>query len=268
MKYQSIFITGASSGIGEALSVLYAKEGIILGLLSTDTSNTLEDVADRCRAKGAKVLTYLTDVSENLAMEECVSDFQTKVGNIDLVIANAGVAFVEDSDFSETDIPMRNMKVNYFGVINTILPFIAHMKKSKSGHLVIISSISSLRSTHNSGAYSASKAAINLWSEGLRLRLRPYGIPVTTLCVGFVDTAMTKNNPFWMPGLISAPKAAQLIANAISKQKRMVALPWQSGGLWTIFHLMPGEFYDWLIDWVKNRTQKKSNLAQEQSNEI
>lgn len=259
MKYKSIFITGASSGIGEALSVLYAQDGVVLGLLSTDTLNTLEDVADRCRAKGAKVITYLTDVSEKLAMAECASAFQAKVGNIDLVIANAGVAFVEDSDYLETDIPMRNMKVNYFGVINTILPFIAHMKKSKSGHIVITSSISSLRSTHNSGAYSASKAAINLWSEGLRLRLRPYGIPVTTLCVGFVDTAMTKNNPFWMPGLISAPKAARLISNAISKQKRMATLPWQSGGLWTIFHFLPGEMYDWLIDWAKNRTQNISN---------
>lgn len=259
MGYQSVFITGASSGIGEALSILYAKEGVTLGLLSTDTSNNLEDVADRCRVKGAKVITYIADVSEKLDMSECASDFQTRAGNIDLVIANAGVAFVEDGDFSETEIPMRNMKVNYFGVINTFLPFIAHMKKSKSGHLVIISSISSLRSTHNSGAYSASKAAINLWSEGLRLRLRPYQIPVTTLCVGFVDTAMTKNNPFWMPGLISAPKAAQLISNAIARKKRFVTLPWQSGGLWIIFHLMPGAMYDWFIDWAKTRTQNKSN---------
>lgn len=257
MKYQSIFITGASSGIGEALSILLATKGVTLGLLSTGTSKNLEDVANKCRAKGAHVFTYITDVSEKLPMSESASDFQTRVGNIDLVIANAGVAFVEDDDFSETEIPMRNMQVNYFGVINTFLPFIAHMKKSRSGHLVIISSISSLRSTHNSGAYSASKAAINLWSEGLRLRLRPYEIPVTTLCLGFVDTAMTKNNSFWMPGLISASKAAQLISSSITKQKRQATLPWQSGGLWTIFHLMPGKFYDWLIDWAKTRITKR-----------
>lgn len=256
MRYQNIFITGASSGIGEALSVLYAEQGVTLGLLSTNTSNTLEIVADRCRAKGALVLTYQADVSARLSMAECASNFLTKAGNIDLIIANAGVAFVEDSNYSETEIPMHNMEVNYFGVINTLLPFIAHMKKNKSGHLVVISSISSLRSTHNSGAYSASKAAINLWSEGLRLRLRPYGIPVTTLCVGFVDTAMTRNNTFWMPGLISADKAAQLISSAITRQKRLVTLPWQSGGLWTIFHLMPGEIYDWIIDWVKNKNNK------------
>lgn len=256
MRYQSIFITGASSGIGEALSILCAEEGITLGLLSVNASGNLEEVANECRVKGARVLTYIADVSNNSVMEECATDFQKKVGDIDLVIANAGVAFVEDSDFSETEIPMHNMKVNYFGVINTFLPFIAHMKENKSGHLVIISSISSLRSTHNSGAYSASKAAINLWSEGLRLRLRPYGIPVTTLCVGFVDTAMTRNNAFWMPGLISAPKAAQLIFKAITRRKRLVTLPWQSGGLWTVFHLMPGVMYDWIIDWAKTRTTK------------
>lgn len=153
MKYKNIFITGASSGIGEALSILYATQGVTLGLLSTDTSKTLEDVANKCRAKGAEVFTYNADVSVKSSITESVSDFQTKVGNTNLVIANAGVALVEDSDFIETEIPMQNMQVNYFGVINTILPFVAHMKKSKAGHLVIISSISSLRSTHNSGAY-------------------------------------------------------------------------------------------------------------------
>ena len=257
MKYQNIFITGASSGIGEALSILYAKQGVTLGLLSTNKLNTLEDVANRCRAEGAKVFTYNSDVSEKESITEFAFDFQSKVSGTILVIANAGVAFVEDSEFIDTEIPMQNMRVNYFGVINTLLPFIPHMKKNKTGHLVIISSISSLRSTHNSGAYSASKAAINLWSEGLRLRLRPYQIPVTTLCVGFVDTAMTKNNPFWMPGLISAAKAAQLISNAITRKKRLVTLPWQSGGLWTIFHLMPDAMYDWIIDWAKTRTQNK-----------
>ena len=239
------------------MSILYATQGVTLGLLSTDTSKTLEDVANKCRAKGAEVFTYNADVSVKSSITESVSDFQTKVGNTNLVIANAGVALVEDSDFIETEIPMQNMQVNYFGVINTILPFVAHMKKSKAGHLVIISSISSLRSTPNSGAYSASKAAINLWSEGLRLRLRSYQIPVTTLCVGFVDTAMTKSNPFWMPGLISAPKAAQLISNAITRKKRLATLPWQSGGLWSVFHLMPGAMYDWVIDWAKTRTQNK-----------
>jgi short-subunit dehydrogenase len=257
MQCQHIFITGASSGIGEALAVLYAKNGVTLGLLSTDSSRTLEEVAERCRAKGANVITYNADVAEKNRIDECAIDFQTRVGNTHLVIANAGVAYVEDNEYVETDIPMKNMRVNYFGVINTLLPFVEHMKKNRSGQIAIISSISSLRSTHNSGAYSASKAAINLWSEGLRLRLRPYNIPVTTLCVGFVDTAMTKNNPFWMPGLISADKAAILISNAILKKKRQVVLPWQSGGLWTIFHLMPGTLYDWLIDWAKNRTHSK-----------
>lgn len=251
MKYKNIFITGASTGIGEALSIYYAAPGVTLGLVALNSEKQLETVAARCRDKGAEVCTYLADVSEGEVIKNCVMDFLSRIINVDLVIANAGVALIEDMDFLKTEIPMENMSVNYFGVINTFLPFLPAMKERRAGHLSVISSISSIRSTHNSGAYSASKAAINLWTEGLRLRLLPYGIPVTTLCVGFVDTAMTKGNSFWMPGIISAQEAAKLIASAIRRQKRLMILPWQSRIIWTFFHILPGRLYDIVINWAK-----------------
>ncbi len=251
---KAIFITGASSGIGEALSVRYANEGVVLGLLSTGKSISLETVAQACRDKGAKVYTFAADVSDSVAVAGAAREFLSVAGKIDIVIANAGVAIVEnDGEGRLLEVAMGNINVNYYGVINTLSPFIDTMKNQKSGSLAVISSISALRATHNSGPYSASKAAVNLWTEGLRLRLRPFDVCVTTLCVGFVDTAMTKPNKFWMPGLITAEKAAALIARDIDRKSRLTVLPWTSGGLWTLFSFMPGALYDWLIDMAKQR---------------
>lgn len=253
---KAIFITGASSGIGEALGLHYAGEGVVLGLLSRGTSSSLETVAQACRAKGAKVYTFAADVSDANAVKEAARDFLSCVGKIDVVIANAGVSIVDNNREDEMlDVAKANIEVNYYGVINTLMPFIGIMQAQRCGSLAIISSISALRATHNSGPYSASKAAVNLWAEGMRLRLRPFGVTVTTLCVGFVDTAMTRSNRFWMPGLISADKAAVLIARNIYRKSRMTVLPWTSGGLWTIFSFIPGALYDWLIDTAKRRNQ-------------
>jgi short-subunit dehydrogenase len=253
MEYKSIFITGASSGIGEALCYQLAKPGATLGILSLGSVVNLNNVAENCRKKGAEVFVYCADVFNQSLMTECIDDFLERVGSVDLVIANAGIAEVEDSDYIDIDIPMRNMKVNYFGVINTFLPFFPSFKINKKGHLTVISSISSLRSTQNSGAYSASKAAINLWVEGLRLRLLPHKVNVTTIALGFVDTAMTRGNSFWMPGLISSENAAKLILKAIKKNKRFCTLPWQSGFLWRFFHIIPTYLYDLIITYAKKR---------------
>jgi short-subunit dehydrogenase len=214
----------------------------------------LEQVASRCREKGAEVLTYAADVSHAEAVDRAAQDFLRAVGRIDLVIANAGVAVPDkDRELPSLEAAITNMNINYYGVINTLIPFIGRMKVQKSGSLAVISSISALRATHNSGAYSASKVAVNLWTEGLRLGLRPFGIGVTTLCVGFVDTSMTRSNKFWMPGLISAAKASALIEHAIERRKRLAVLPWTSGGLWMFLHLLPGRLYDRLIDAAKHR---------------
>lgn len=257
MKYPSVFITGASRGIGEALADRYAAPGVTLGLLAQDRSEELDSVASRCRAKGARVFTYLVNVADQSAMRVAAQDFLSKAKSIDLVIANAGIALTEDETFLSSNVPQSNIEVNYLGLINTLIPFVPTMMNRKSGHLAAVSSIASFRSTQNSGAYSASKAAVNLWTEGLRLRVAASGVFVTTLCVGFVDTDMTKKNAFWMPGLISAPEAARLIDLAIIKRKRLVTLPWKANLLWSFFRALPGEWYDVLMTWAKSNIDRR-----------
>jgi short-subunit dehydrogenase len=241
-----VWITGASSGVGAALSEYYAQPGTTLGLLARQKVE-LNSVAEFCRSKGAVVHEYVADVTDIDLVRKFSNDFLEHAGHIDVVIANAGIRGEEDLDFQDTYLAEEIMKVNYFGVINTFSPFIKVMKASGEGRLVAISSIASFRGTPNSGAYSASKAAVNLWTESLRLRLIPYGISVTTIGLGFVNTAMTSDLPFWMPGILSPQKAAKQIANAIKNKARLPIIPWQSRIIWNGFRILPGLIYDKLI---------------------
>lgn len=255
MEIKNIVITGASSGIGASLSEYYACTGITLGLISLNKER-LETVASMCRDSGADVHTYVADVTNRQLMEQCAADFCKHTASVDLVIANAGIRIEEDKDFAENAVPEKLINTNYLGAINTFVPFISVMKKQKQGNLAVISSIAAFRGTPNSGAYSASKAAINLWTESLRLRLYPYNINVCTLCVGFVQTAMTADLTFNLPGIISAEKAAKKIALAIKRRKRTATFPWQSKWIWMVFRILPGRLYDRLILLAKSKHPK------------
>ncbi len=257
--FENIWITGASLGIGAALSNHYAAPGVTLGLLSRGAMQ-LQKVAGQCRRKGATVYTYNTDVRNAQEVKQCAMDFLSCTGCIDLVIANAGIRIEEDMENQDGSIPASVMEVNYMGTINTFSPFIPAMKTKRSGHLAVISSIAAFRGTPNSGAYSASKAAVNLWSESLRLRLKPYGICVSTLCAGFVKTAMTSDLDFWMPGILTTDEAVVIIARAIRRRRRMVTFPWQSHMIWTFFRILPGPVYDWLILWAKARQTSRDRV--------
>ncbi len=251
-----VFITGASSGIGAALGEFYARKGTTLALLARDIAG-LRTVSEKCRSNGATVYEYVADVTDIEAMRACVADLLGRVEGIDIVIANAGIRGEEDVDCQDTTIAEEIMRVNFFGVINTFSPFIQSMKSINHGQLVAISSIASFRGTPNSGAYSASKAAVNVWTESLRLRLISHGIGITTICLGFVNTAMTAELPFWLPGVLSPEKAAELIACSIDKRARVVILPWQSRFIWTGFRILPGVLYDKLILWAKANGPKR-----------
>ena len=251
-----VWITGASSGIGAALAEYYAHPGAALALLARHEAG-LKAVSERCRAKGAVVYEYVADVIDIETLRKCVNDFLAHVGSVDIVIANAGIRGEEDEDCQDTHIPEEIMSVNYFGVINTFSPFIRPMKAMGYGQLVAISSIASFRGTPNSGAYSASKAAVNVWTESLRLRLIPHGVGLTTICLGFVNTAMTEGLPFWMPGILTPEKAAILIAGKISNRARVTIIPWQSRLIWNGFRILPGSIYDKLIVWAKTHGPKR-----------
>jgi len=253
-----IWITGASSGIGRALAEFYAKPGVTLGLVARRTDK-LNKVATYCRTLGASVYIYGADVRDSMEIRMAANDFLSKVGSVDTIIANAGIRAEEGQDYIDGELPLNVINTNFIGVIHTFAPFIPIMRDKKSGHLVVISSIAAFRGTQNSGLYSASKAAVNVWTESLRLRLKPFGIHVSTLCAGFVDTEMTKEIAFSMPGLLNAKEAAKAIDYGIRHHKRVYIFPWQSRLIWTLFRILPGPIYDIIITWAKkNHPTRKS----------
>ncbi|MDX1922051.1 MAG: SDR family NAD(P)-dependent oxidoreductase [Alphaproteobacteria bacterium] len=241
-----IVITGASSGIGEALCLHYAMRGNTICLLAQNLT-ALENVAERCRAQGATAFVYGADVKDAPAMQRASEAIIHEAGVPDIVIANAGIRIEDPASYVGSNAAYEIMMVNYIGVINTFATFIEPMKKNGKGHLCAISSIAAYRATPNSGIYSASKAAVNLWTEALRLKLVPHHIHVTTAASGFVRTAMTADLSFHMPGILSAAQAAAIISKAIADKKSRIMFPWQSRFIWSMFCAMPGWLYDGVI---------------------
>lgn len=250
-SYKNIVITGASSGVGRALAIYYAGPNTNLCLISRGITSPIADTEDICKRKGASTFTFSADVQDESSMRSIAKSFISAVGAVDLVIANAGIREVEDENNQDLSISKRVMNVNFFGVLNTVSPFLLMFKEQKNGHIAVISSIAAYRGMPNSGIYSASKAALNIWFESLRLRISGDNLKITVISLSFVSTEMTARLPFWMPGLLTPDEAATKIGNAILRKKRTIIIPWQSAIIWSLLNNMPNRLYDGFILFAK-----------------
>ncbi|MEW6682173.1 MAG: SDR family oxidoreductase [Nitrospirota bacterium] len=245
---KSIFITGASSGIGEALAVRFAAPDRTLGLVARRKAE-LDRVAEQCRARGATVSVFPADVRDAAAVDAAARTFLRAAGSVDVVIANAGVSRRDNEARSGADLSREIIETNLLGVIYTFTPFIAGMDQAGSGSLVAISSVAGFRGLPNAGAYSASKAAVNTWMESLRVRLRGC-VHVMTVCPGFVATPMTASNRFRMPWLLTAEDAAARIERGIQRKQAVLTFPAPMAGLVAIAHLLPRPLYEVVAAWA------------------
>jgi short-subunit dehydrogenase len=238
-----VVITGASSGIGEALARHYAGQGAILGLISRRSSGSSE-----------KVISYQVDVTDEVAVTRAAKDFIARFGVPDLVIANAGVSSgtsgVEHGDVSKL---RKMLEVNVAGLAATLAAFAPAMREAGRGTLAGIASVAGFRGLAGNGAYCASKSAAITWLESLRAELHGSGVSVVCVCPGYIDTAMTRVNRFRMPFLISADDAARRIARAIEGKRRLAVIPWQMALVSVGLRAMPG----WLYDRLASRAPRK-----------
>ena len=168
---QKIFITGASSGIGAAMAVEYAKRGATLGLAAR-RKEKLEQIAQECLNQGAKdVKTYSLDVKDAGVSEQIAKEFMALGEGIDIVVANAGLAISDQLSKGESSRINHLLSTNILGVTNTIIPFIPQMKKQKDGKCVIISSIAAFNPMPYFGGYGASKVAVRMLADSWRKTL-------------------------------------------------------------------------------------------------
>lgn len=221
---KNILITGASSGIGRALAVSYSASGVKLFLCARN-SEKLNETKEICEKLGAQVFVEILDVAD----EQKVKNWIEKIADLDLVIANAGISAGTAGGPESLAQIKKIFATNWDGVINVIDPTIEKMKRKKSkspgGQIALISSLAGMRGLPSSPTYSASKAAVRVYGEGLRGNLAPFGIEVSVICPGYIKTPMTDVNKFPMPFLMNVEKCAQIIKRDLAKNKSRIAFP-------------------------------------------
>lgn len=235
---QSIVITGASSGIGAALAILYSDTGISLFLHGRDKAR-LDDVAQACRERGAHVHTALIDVREKESMQNWLEEAD-KQNPVDLVIANAGISGGAGQDGCESATQARMIfDVNVTGVFNTIEPLIPAMVERQRGQIGLMGSLASFSAWPGAPAYSASKAAVRIYAEALHSMLKDKGIGVSAICPGFIQTPMTAVNDYQMPFMMTAPQAAETIKTGLARNRPRIAFPFPAYLLAGFLGLLP-----------------------------
>jgi len=233
----SILITGASSGIGAALAVGYAKSNVTLFLLGRDAAR-LEAVANVCRVRGAQVEIATIDVTDKASMAAWITRMDDLVP-IDLVIANAGISTGSFSGSETLEAAEQVFAVNVNGVINTIHPIIERMKQRGYGHIAIMSSLAGICALPSAPAYSASKAAVRFYGDALRGALKKYGVHVSVICPGWIVTPLTDKNTFPMPLLMPVTRAANIIMRDLHKKKARIAFPFSLYALLRTLAIFP-----------------------------
>ena len=247
MKARLVFITGASSGIGQALAARYAQAGWQLALVARRTEQTqawlLEQGLDAQRAR-----VYRADVADPdsiiLAAQACIK----QQGLPDVVIASAGISVGMDSaEREDLGVMQDTFATNNVGLAATFHPFLRLMRQRQSGTLVGIASVAAIRGLPGHGAYCASKAAVVAYCESLRGECRRQGVKVVTLLPGYIATPLTAKNPYSMPFLMQSGDFAERAYRAIEAGTSYRVIPWQMGVLAKVMRLLPNALFDQLL---------------------
>lgn len=242
-----ILITGASSGLGEALALHYATQKNTLVLIAR-REDRLAAVAHRCRDKGAEVETIVADVNDFSRMKEIGIHLCEKP--IDRIILNAGISVGHNGGVTPFEDFERLFKTNFLSVHALLEPMIPKLIEQKSAEIVFISSLASLLTMPTSIAYSSSKRALNAYAEGLHYQLKAHGITVMTIMPGFIDSEMTRKNRFKMPFLLKTNEGVTRIAYAIERKKIRYAFPFRFYLMIRIVLLFPQSLRDKIVNFT------------------
>jgi short-subunit dehydrogenase len=242
---KSVLITGAGRGIGAALAREYAAPGIDLFLVDIQ-ADPLEGVCSACDHMGARTWCHVADVSDSDGMEHCIREAEG-IGPLDLAVANAGISHGNKIKEETPEEARAVFAVNLDGMLNTILPVLPYFRQRRRGQIALMSSLAGLRGFPHAPSYCATKAAIRVYGQALRARLKREGIVVSVVIPAFVKTPMTDANLYGMPGIVEADKAARIIRTKLAKGKPEFIFPQPYPVLAWILSLVPSRILAGLI---------------------
>lgn len=242
-----VLITGAANGIGRATALELARQGARLGLIDLDSAG-LVSLKEELAAVGARFTATVADVSQRQPLRQAVKESEAAFGPVDVLVACAGFGTLTLVPDLALDTLRRTFEVNLFGVAESIEAVLPGMLSRGRGHLVGVASLAGYRGFPWMISYSASKAALIAYLEALRPGLARRGITVTTVCPGFVRTAMSTNVPYKRKiKMLEPEEAARHLARAVLRRPRNCVFPWNSRmGLMILRH-MPDPLFDWCM---------------------
>jgi len=242
-----VFITGASSGIGQALAQHYHRAGWRLALVAR-RENTVKSWFEAYGASADSYEIYPADVACVDSIVAAGSACLARQGLPDVVVANAGISLgVDTAVRGDLDVMAQVMATNLLGLAATFQPFIEAMVARGNGTLVGIGSVAGIRGLPGHGAYCASKAGAISYCESLRGELHASGVRVVTLCPGYIDTPLTRQNRYTMPFLMPPEDFARQAGKAIAAGASYRVIPWQMGVVAKILRLLPNPVFDRLL---------------------
>ncbi len=242
-----VFITGASSGIGQALALRFAHAGWRLALVARRTDE-LQAWAEAQGLDRSRCGIYRADVVDLNSIVQAGQQCLAQQGVPEVVVANAGVSIgMDTTQRDDLEVMAQTFATNNTGLAATFHPFVDAMRHKGQGRLVGIASVAAIRGLPGHGAYCASKAAVVAYCESLRGELRGSGVQVVTLLPGYIDTPLTRKNRYSMPFLMSADDFAARAFDSIRAGDSYRVIPWQMGIVAKLLRLLPNAVFDKLL---------------------
>lgn len=254
-----VWLTGASSGIGEALVGPLAERGARLAI-SARRGDRLDAIAADARRRGAEVRVYPLDVTDRGAVGRTVAAIEADLGGIDLAILNAGGHSPAAPVRFDGQQAVDTMTVNYFGVVYGIEAIVPGMLARGRGYIAAVASVSGYRALPAAGAYGASKAAVIHLLNSIRFDLEPHGIRITVINPGFIKTPLTDRNRFPMPFLMPVDEAAVRIVKGLERERKEIHFPKPLSWTLKLLRVLPYPLYERII-WHATRGRRLAKDA-------
>jgi short-subunit dehydrogenase len=235
-----VWITGAGKGIGRALAKRYAEDGWLVAV-SARTEDDLITLAEQARQN--RVKPFPLDVTDAMATLKTFREIEDILGPLDLAILNAGNYSPMSANTFSVDRFRDMVETNLMGTVNGLTPLMETFVARKSGHIAVVASLAGYRGLPGAAAYGATKAALINMCESLQPDLERYGVKLSLINPGFVETPLTEKNDFPMPFLIPVETAVTQIVRGLQKPAFETAFPGCFAFLMTLLRFLPDRIF-------------------------